>query len=83
MLKKGSKATLTIPPHLAYGDLKVGIIPPDSTLIFDMGIEDCYLPKRNVRQLSFTDGFWEGINDYTAYDHEDNHRGDCTLPDGA
>jgi len=39
-LNKGSKARIIIPPELAYGDKKVGIIPPSSTLIFDIELID-------------------------------------------
>lgn len=38
--KKGISATFIIPSDLAYGDNKVGIIPPYSTLIFDVRIID-------------------------------------------
>jgi FKBP-type peptidyl-prolyl cis-trans isomerase FkpA len=41
MLRKGGKAKLTCPPHIAYGDKGFGnIIPPKSTLIFDVELID-------------------------------------------
>lgn len=35
-LRKGDIARITIPPQMAYGDRDLGIIPPNSTLIFDV-----------------------------------------------
>ncbi len=39
-MKKGGKARLIIPPSLAYKEMSVGKIPPNSTLIFDVELLD-------------------------------------------
>lgn len=36
LMKEGARWQLFIPPDLAYGDKRVGIIEPNSTLIFDV-----------------------------------------------
>ncbi len=45
-LNKGSKARIIVPPEMAYGDKKVGIIPPSSTLIFDIELID--IIRKNI-----------------------------------
>ncbi len=36
LMSVGSKWRLYLPPHLAYGTMQVGTIPPNSTLIFEV-----------------------------------------------
>lgn len=40
LLNRGAKATLIIPPQLAYGDRSVGVIPANSTLVFQVELLD-------------------------------------------
>lgn len=47
LLKQGSKAQLIIPPQLAYGDRDLGVIPPNSTLIFDVEVVEVKTHQQN------------------------------------
>ena len=40
LMNKGAKYTFYIPEHLAYGDMEAGIIPPGSTLVFEVELLD-------------------------------------------
>ena len=47
-LHEGDKATLIIPPELGYGDRKVGKIPANSTIIFDVELVKV-IPKPKIK----------------------------------
>ncbi|GJJ81073.1 FKBP-type peptidyl-prolyl cis-trans isomerase [Pasteurella canis] len=40
LIKKGGKIELVLPPELAYGSQGAGMIPPDTTLYFDVEVVD-------------------------------------------
>jgi cyclophilin family peptidyl-prolyl cis-trans isomerase len=39
-MKKGEKRILIIPPHLGYGEMRLGPIPPNSLLVFEIELLD-------------------------------------------
>ena len=50
-LEKGTKARLTIPPDLAYGSRDLGVIPPNSTLVFEVEMIDI---KKSIKPEPFS-----------------------------
>ncbi len=48
LLNKGTKATLILPSNLAYGEQGNGMIPPFSTIIFDVELVDIVHPNPNA-----------------------------------
>ena len=43
-MKKGEKRILIIPPHLGYGEMRLGPIPPNSLLVFEIELLDAHAP---------------------------------------
>ena len=59
LLKEGDSVLFKIPPHLAYGDKKVGKIPPQSTLYLQaklQKIDEAFFPHVTTDTLKFDTG---------------------------
>ncbi len=54
LMPEGSKFRLTIPAELAYGKEAVGIIPPSSTLIFDVELVKVEKPGENSKGMGLS-----------------------------
>lgn len=55
-MQPGGKSILYVPPELGYGDSKVGTIPPNSTLIFEVELLDVipvYVPEDTGQALGY------------------------------
>ena len=50
LMSKGAKYRVWIKPSLAYGDKDQGVIPPHSTLIFDLELLE-FIPESTYRQI--------------------------------
>ena len=59
LLKEGDSCLFKIPPHLGYGDKKVGKIPPQSTLFLQAKVtkaEEAFYPHNGLDTAKFKSG---------------------------
>ncbi|WP_394132246.1 FKBP-type peptidyl-prolyl cis-trans isomerase [Shewanella maritima] len=61
LMPEGSRYRLTIPAELAYGERQVGIIPPNSTLIFEVELVKVEAPGENAHGMGLSGMGMDGM----------------------